>query len=174
MEENAKVPVFTNPKQYRLNYSQRYLTDIFSKAYTFGLDLNPEYQRGNVWEMGDKIKLLDSIFNTIDIGKFVFIRLPTKSGCPGYEVLDGKQRVTTILDFYENRFKYNGLFFNELSRIDQHHFKNYTISSASLDNPSLQEKLEYFLRLNTGGKLVDQKHLDRIEKTLVELQNVEN
>jgi uncharacterized protein with ParB-like and HNH nuclease domain len=40
--------------------------------------MNPEYQRGFVWKEEHKLKLIDSIFNGIEIGKMVFVRLPWK------------------------------------------------------------------------------------------------
>ena len=76
----------------RLSYSQRHLGDLFSKAYYFGTNFEPEYQREYVWELEDKVALIDSIFNNVDIGKFVFIHKEYgEDYC--YEVLDGKQRV---------------------------------------------------------------------------------
>ena len=65
--------------------------------------------RGNVWDIEDKVKLIDSIFNNIDVGKFAFIKVPYKDNSPSYECLDGKQRVTALIEFYEGRFEYKGL-----------------------------------------------------------------
>lgn len=172
-EEDAKIPVFTQTKNYHLEYSQRSMYDIFSKVNLFGLDLSPTYQRGNVWDTTDKIALLDSIFAKVDIGKFVFIRLPFRDAGLCYEVLDGKQRITTIMEFYENRLRYRGFLFGELSWKDQSTFKNYTISYAELNNPCLEEKLEYFLRLNTGGKVVDPEHIKHVENYLRTVKNGE-
>ena len=37
--------------------------------------MNPDYQRGLVWDEENKTLLLNSIFNNIEIGKFSFIKL---------------------------------------------------------------------------------------------------
>ena len=81
--------------------------------------MNPDYQRDYVWELSDKQLLIDSIFNNIDIGKFAFIHLDYKTWNKtgyAYEILDGKQRLKTIIDFYENRFSYKGIYYNDLSK----------------------------------------------------------
>ena len=69
-------------------------------AYHRGLIDNPDYQRGYVWTLEDKQKLIQSIFNRADIGKFVFIE---DENYREYrlEVIDGKQRLRAILDYYE-------------------------------------------------------------------------
>ena len=52
--------------------------------------------------------LLDSIFKNIDIGKFVLIHLSDSEWVErgfGYEILDGKQRLSALIEFYENKRK---------------------------------------------------------------------
>ena len=147
----------------RLNFSTTHIGDILSKAYHFGLDMNPDYQREYVWEEKDKVALIDSIFSNIDIGKFCFVHRDYSEELL-YEVLDGKQRVRTILDFYENRFQYKGKYFNDLSVQDQNWFENYTISSATIDNQSKKTILKYFLMLNRSGKKMDETQLEKVQE----------
>ena len=152
----------------RINYSQRQLSGLLSHAYHFGFDLEPEYQRGLVWTLEDKIALIDSIFNNVDIGKFTFIK-------PDYimdktEVLDGKQRLTTLLEYYEDRFEYKGYKFSDLSWQDQNHFENYSIAWGESSNLIQEQKLRYFIKLNTTGKEMDKSHLDKVKNMLKELE----
>lgn len=80
------------------------------------------------WNQKDKELLLDSIFKNIDIGKFVLIHISDeewhKRGL-GYEILDGKQRLNTLIEFYENRIAYNGKCFNDLSGMDKRTFTEH-------------------------------------------------
>lgn len=46
----------------RLHYSNRSMYSLLSFQYLFGVDFNPDYQRGSVWDDEDREKLLDSIF----------------------------------------------------------------------------------------------------------------
>jgi Protein of unknown function DUF262. len=164
-KENDAIPIFVHKSDIQLNYSQRDLSGFFTTVYSFGLDMDPEYQRGNVWNIEDKVALIDSIFNDVDIGKFVFILLEYSNECiPLYEILDGKQRISAIIDFHENRFAYKGKLYHELNRRDQNHFENYSISWAEVKNVTLKQKLEYFLRLNTSGKPQDPEHMKKIRR----------
>lgn len=153
----------------RLNYSQTMMSDLFSKAYYFGINFDVDYQRDYVWDIKDKENLIDSIFNNIDIGKFVFAR---KEYCDFYlyEPIDGKQRTRTILDFYENRFPYKGKYFNDLSHKDKNWFTTFTINIAEVGDISKEQILKYFIMLNTAGKVMDKGHIDKV-KRLLEKEN---
>ena len=61
---------FSNNQEVFINFNNSEVGSIIHKYYAFGVDMNPEYQRGYVWELEDKQLLIDSIFNNIDIGKF--------------------------------------------------------------------------------------------------------
>ena len=154
----------------RLHYSNRNMYSLLNYHYLFGVDFNPDYQRGSVWDEEDREKLLDSIFAGREIGYFVFKRLPfTETSKDGsyYEIVDGKQRMLTLLAFYENRFPYKGVFYNDLSFLDKNWFMDASISIAELDqNTTRAEVLEVFLALNEGGKPVAKEVLDHARELL--------
>lgn len=162
-KKNNNTTSFIKNRELRLNYMQMQISSIFSKVYYFGVDFEPEYQRDYVWNLEDKISLIDSIFNGIDIGKFVFIK---RGILDPYEILDGKQRITALKDFYEDKFKYNGVYFSDLSKGDQNYIENYAVSIAEIDNIDKETTLRYFLKLNTCGKVMDKEHLDNVRKML--------
>lgn len=153
----------------RMNFMQMHIGSLLNKTYHFGVDFNPDYQRGYVWESEDKVALIDSIFNNIDIGKFAFIHLGY-SGDNSYEILDGKQRMRAILDYFENRFDYKGKYFNDLSAREQDFFEDYSISVAETQNADRKQVLKYFLTLNKHGKIMDKRQLEKVEKMLEEIQ----
>ena len=135
--------------------------------HCFGINMDPEYQRGYVWTDADKESLLDSVFGNIDIGKFVLVRLEGEEYDKkkmSYEILDGKQRLSTLVDFYENRFPYKGCYFNDLSLEDRYCFKNHHISLAEVDTSDKKTILRHFLMLNQTGRAMDKEHLAKIEK----------
>lgn len=149
-------------RDFYLQFYSMQVSSLFSKYYHFGLDLEPKYQRDFVWSKSDKVALIDSIFNNVEIGKFAIINKPWHNKY-AYEVLDGKQRIRALLDFYENRFKYKGFYFNELSRSDQEWFKNFPITVAITED-DLVNNLKYFLLLNTTGKKVNTKHIEKVRE----------
>lgn len=167
-EDRSKAFSYEADKFRQIHYMQQSIDSLLSRNYGHyaGIDTEPDYQRDLVWELKDKEALIDSIFQKIDIGKFTFIKRPYKKNQKGCEVLDGKQRLNTIVEFYEDRFTYKGKTFTELHWFDQHTFTNCPISIGETDPMTDKEKYEYFLRLNTGGKPQDQKHIEHVRKLL--------
>lgn len=153
----------------RISYHQTELRGLIGKVYSFGVDFEPEYQREHIWELDDKVALIDSIFNNIDIGKFSFIfnddEKWRKTGL-SYEILDGKQRLTALCEFYEGRFEYKGYKFRELSKKDRHHFLSYVVNLGEVRDATEQQVIEYFIKLNTHGRIMSQDHLDKVRKMI--------
>jgi hypothetical protein len=159
---------FVKNNDIRISYSQRTISALFTHAYHFGFDLDPIYQRGLVWHLEDKVALIDSIFNNVDIGKFTFIK--PDNIMEKNEVLDGKQRLTTLLEFYEDRFEYKGYKFSDLSIRDQCHIEDYSISWGESEHLTEEQKLRYFIKLNTTGKPMDEKHIEKVKHMLEEIK----
>lgn len=168
INENKSHNIIKN-RDFILNYMQQEIRDLFSKVYHFEVDFCPDYQRDFVWDEKDKEALIDSVFNNIDIGKFVFI---DKGYCNDllYEILDGKQRLSALKDFYENKFTYKGLYFNELSKKEQDYFESYYVSVAEVSDSSREQILKYFLMLNRQGRIMSQEQLKKVEKMLEDLK----
>jgi len=168
--ENKPIKNMVQDQDLEIHYSQRTIESIIHTSYNSGIDTEVDYQRGNIWELLDKEKLIDSIFKNIEIGKFALIRIPWKHKGKLYEMIDGKQRLTALIEFFENRFAYNGVKFYELSSRDQSHFENYPLQWGELSNEqneiTNEQKYRYFLRLNTAGKLQDLKHIQYVEELL--------
>ncbi len=64
------------------------------------LILDPIYQRNSVWTVSQKQLLIDSLFIGIDIPK-IYLNLKNDK----YEVVDGQQRIRSILEFLEDKFE---------------------------------------------------------------------
>ena len=74
---------------------------VIFKSY----NLNPDYQRNKVWDSQRKSRLIESLIMNIPIPPiFLYEISPSK-----YEVMDGLQRISTIIDFLNNKFKLKGL-----------------------------------------------------------------
>ena len=165
------IEKFEKDDDVRISYQQRDASSLLSMMVNkYGIDLEPEYQRGNVWSDLQKYNLVDSVFNNIDIGKFTIIKRPwgNNSNVPLtpklYEMLDGKQRLTALFEFYIGRFRYKGKYYYELHPRDQGHFKHYSISWGETSPLTKEQKYRYFLKLNTTGTPVDKKHIEKVKK----------
>jgi hypothetical protein len=166
----TKPTNFYIEEKYRIVLSNSGIDSLLNRVYSAGVDFDVEYQREHVWGIDDKIALIDSIFNNIDIGKFVFIQRDFSVRAKLYEILDGKQRLTTICEFVEDRFKYKGFYYSELSNKDKNKFKNHGITWGYLENPNKKAIFESFIKLNTCGKPMASKHIDKVKKMLNELE----
>lgn len=164
-----KITGLRQEEKYRITLSNAQIGSLLCKVYHAGVDFNVDYQRDNVWTLQDKIDLIDSIFNNIDIGKFVFVQRDLGVIDKLYEILDGKQRLTAICDFYEDRFKYKGFFHSELSNEDKNKFENHGIAFGILENPNKRSIFEAFIKLNTTGRPMENKDIDKVKKLLDEL-----
>jgi len=166
LEEKQTPEKFRQEDDVRLSYSQREVFSIFGVYYHHaGLDLNPDYQRELVWSEEQKVALIDSIFRNIDIGKFTIIRRKFREDLDHYyEILDGKQRIQALIDFYECRFKYKGKTYNDLHWRDRLHFQHYIINWAESEPMTDEQKYRYFLKLNVSGVPIAKKHIDKVHK----------
>ena len=78
----------------------------FFEEYTVGkYDMSPPYQRLSVWSLEKKAFFIDSILKNLPIPP-VFLRqkIDPETGKTKYEVIDGKQRLTAIVQFIDNVF----------------------------------------------------------------------
>lgn len=113
------------------------------------LDLSTEYQRDVIWSRTKQMLLIDSILKDIDIPK-IYLAYFTKGN--KYECIDGKQRIASILAFYNNNLpSASGEYFKQLS--DKSLFLDYEFSISILQDPTNEEISELFYRLNIGTPL---------------------
>lgn len=73
------------------------INDFSSRALQGKLNLAPSYQRSDVWPLSDRQLLIHSILRGIPLPSVILLK-PTAANEP-FEVVDGKQRLTTILRF---------------------------------------------------------------------------
>lgn len=132
-----------------------------------------EYQRGLVWTLEQKQLLIDSIYNNIEIGKFVlrirdlgWVKKRVDEGKLEHtafkDLVDGKQRFNTILEFVQNKFKdSNGNFYSDLSGRAQRQFVGYRkLTYVELDEKSSdQDVLNTFLAINFTGVPMSKEHI---------------
>jgi len=62
------------------------------------LNLSPSYQRADVWPNADAQLLIESVIRGIPLPSVILLQTEV-DGLPSYEVVDGKQRLTSILRF---------------------------------------------------------------------------
>ena len=142
------------------SYKVALIKDTFQK---YNYNLNPEYQRRITWNTKKRSKLIESLIINIPIPPIFLYEYDYDK----YEIMDGLQRISTIIDFYDNKFKLTGLEeWGELNGktyknlpekikegIDRRQLQVITLLKESANNPERAEKIKrlVFERLNTGG-----------------------
>lgn len=71
--------------------------------------VNRKYQRKLVWTLEEKEKLIESILNSFPIPN---ILLAKTTDSDNFEIIDGMQRLHTIISFIEQSFPYKGKYFD--------------------------------------------------------------
>jgi hypothetical protein len=141
------------------------LDGLLHMVYNSGVDFSPDYQRDLVWTQEQKIALIDSIFNNVDIGKFTFIKHDYSRDLY-YEILDGKQRLSTLCEYYEDRFKWKGKYFSELCGSDANHYTGFSVAYGEVGEITEQQIYKLFVKMNTSGTPMSQDHLKKIKSLI--------
>jgi hypothetical protein len=123
------------------------------------LELAPSYQReGNIWDTKRKSELIESILMGMPLPVFYFF-----SDVNGvWQVVDGRQRLTTLFDFLENKFalakdlnilkEICGKKFEELPPFQQGIIEDYSLHINLIKPPTPDRvKFDIFDRVNRGG-----------------------
>ncbi|QHQ38999.1 DUF262 domain-containing protein [Microbulbifer hydrolyticus] len=156
------------------------------------LELSPKFQRRSVWTDTARSYLMDTIVSGKPIPK-VFIRqkLNPQTRKSIREVVDGQQRLRTILSFMKDGFviskrhnkDYGGLYFSQLSEVDddiQAQILNYEISVDLLVNMSDPDVLDVFSRLNSYSVTLNEQekinanHFGPFKTTADKLAHINN
>lgn len=75
------------------------ISDFSYWAGKGNLNLNPSYQRGDVWPTSDAQKLIESVLRGIPLPSIILLNPEGDKRSKQYEVVDGKQRLTSLLRF---------------------------------------------------------------------------
>lgn len=136
------------------------------------LTLSPKFQRRSVWKDVAKSFLIDSILRGKPLPK-LFIRQITdiKTRTTIREVVDGQQRLKTIIDFINDGFKvkkvhnqeYGDLYFSQLNDEAQSMILTYKFSVDILIGVDDSEIMDVFARLNTYTTPLNKQELINAE-----------
>lgn len=75
------------------------IRDVAMRANQGRLNLNPSYQRGDVWPTADAQKLIESVLRGIPLPSIIILKPKSTNASAQCEVVDGKQRLTSLLRF---------------------------------------------------------------------------
>ena len=92
-----------NPRsEYTIVSTEISIRDFFE--YKEDYVTRPPYQRKAVWSRGKKQSLMDSLFRRYYIPKLVIREVRLSDENTVNEIIDGQQRITTVQDFFDNKY----------------------------------------------------------------------
>jgi hypothetical protein len=153
-------PVASQPHDWTIST----LRDKYDRGQ---INPQPHYQREYVWDQKPELpsRLIESLLLQIPIPPLYFVRLDTGK----LEVVDGQQRLTTLIRFVTNKFELkklqklsslNGKQFHELSQQEQEKIFDAPIRSIVIDAGTNQDlRYEIFERLNRGSMALNEQEI---------------
>ena len=129
------------------------------------LVLNPDFQRGHVWNEDKQIKYMEYLLKEPTSGKDIYLNHPNWMG--SYEgdfvLVDGLQRLTTVLKFCNNELKAYGLYRKEYEG-NMPSCVSLSFNIATLK--TRKEVLQWYLDFNTGGVIHSTEEINKVRDLL--------
>ncbi len=129
-------------------------------------NVNPKYQRQEVWNIEKKQMLIDSILRGYDIPKLYIRQIESDESNFDFEVVDGKQRLASIWGFEDDEFSLNekcediplfkgmtGKKYSDFSVKQRRRFTDKKLNVGEIINTTDVEIRDFFTRLQFGDQL---------------------
>lgn len=132
-------------------------------------------QRNLVWTLEQKRELIISMLIGRHIPQMAMVNIVLhneKDYKDQFQVIDGKQRLSTMFDFYDNKFTVElegkEYLFNELPdeyqlAITHYYFRYYIINEPFHKPMTDDEKISWFKFLNFAGTPQDIQHMQKLK-----------
>lgn len=137
--------------KYKISSSD--IEKLYKQMKSGELIYAPFYQRNFVWEQSDQEDFILTILNGYPCPE-IFIadgKRNIELGIRYIHVIDGQQRLTSIKNFREDKYKVNGKLYSEMNDDEKIRFQDYEIGLVTLKldpESDIEEIKEIFRRLN--------------------------
>jgi hypothetical protein len=162
----SQLRVVRETKDFNLDY-----LSLTLKSDSVFINVAPDYQRRQRWSKKKRSQLIESFLLNIPIPPIFLYETDYSE----YEVVDGRQRIETIREFFSNNFalsdleywsELNNKRFNELPPVIQKGLARRSLSAVILlaesrrpEDDDLDVRRALFERLNTGGEKLTPQEL---------------
>lgn len=169
----SDIEQFIRSGSYEVDAPMDHLEGILAGwEKTYGLELNPDFQRGHVWTEEQQIAYLEFLFKGGITAKVIYFNSPAFGRTEGNVDLDetilcidGLQRLTSCLRFVRDEIKLFGHYYSEFK--DTPRMKQcLKLNMNCLGTRA--ELLQWYLQFNTGGTVHTKEELDRVRMLLEE------
>lgn len=146
----------------KLQRSDPEIDTLVSRIQKDELDLQPEFQRGEIWDLKRQQRLVDTVLRRWYVPAVHIVET-----ADGEVVLDGQQRLAAIRSFYDDKFtidghiepwneevaRLHGLKYSQLDAGTQRAIGRFVIPVITLSDYDPAEPNELFFRLNQSYNL---------------------
>ena len=130
------------------------------------LEISPKFQRRAVWLEKERAMLMDTILTGLPFPEvYIHVVTDAETGGQKHVVVDGQQRITSILQFIDNIFplpnndNWNGEYFRDIGTQLKTEFWDYKIVVRFLRQTNDEEIRSIFSKLNTNNVALNDQEL---------------
>lgn len=136
------------------------------------LEISPKFQRRAVWLEKERSSLMETILLKLPFPE-VYVQVETNqdTGTQKYIVVDGQQRINSILMFIDGEVSlptdsdWDDITFNQLSPEEKRSFWDYKVVVRMLRNTNDAEIRDLFQKLNTNNVVLNNQELRNAKYT---------
>lgn len=162
------IPKLTNSNHcYCVAVTWDYLIEDVERYTTkYGLQLNPDFQRGNVWTKEQQIAFVEFKLRGGSASDNILIN--HKGWGSDYKgdmvLVDGLQRLTAVMAFLNNEIQAFGHYRNEYS--DQYYLKSLYFNFVVNTLQTRKDVLNWYVELNSGGTVHTEAEINRVKQLI--------
>lgn len=165
------IPKFTNEGSYAVDMEPAYLLSWIEEEKEYGLELNPDFQRGHVWNEEQQRSYIEYVLRGGKTGRDLYFNCPEWNSFrkmkPGkyqdYVCVDGLQRITAWQAFFEDKIQVFGSLRSEFTDRFPHLM---TMRVHINDLKTRKEVLQWYIEMNSGGVVHTKSEIDRVKELL--------
>ena len=167
------IPQLTPYGSWHADFDLRgFVREIDRMVAEDGLQLNPDFQRGNVWTEAQQIAYVEFILRGGHTARTVYLNNPNwnrrkNDRYTDFVCVDGLQRITSISRFLKNDLPAFGLFY------DQFEGAIRILNTMQININDLQtrkEVLQWYVDFNAGGTVHSDAEIARVKALIAEEQ----
>ncbi len=166
------IPKFTRSGNYRINVPWLSIENTLSQFNEgpYSLDLNPDFQRGHVWDRTKQIAFVEFVLRGGKSSQTILFNAPGWNGrgnAGPMQLVDGKQRLQAVRRFLDNEIPiFGGSFHRDFTDTTRSTLINFVFEVNDLQTRA--EVLQWYLDLNTGGVVHTSEEIEKVKRLLEE------
>lgn len=167
------LPKLTRLGSYEVCQPLDYFKESLDRyVVEYGLNLLPDFQRGHVWKVEQKVKYIEFLLKGGETNNVFYFNHPgwMNSFKGEFVIVDGLQRLTAITDFIDEKFTvFDNLHYSEIDLSG-----NWGVKFNINNLKTRREVLNWYLEINENATPHTIEELERVKSLLGEESSNEN